>query len=153
MKGHGGFPTLSWPSGNQDYKVAVLGAGAAPPVAPAGVAYPFADGATPDFPVAANALSRVAAEAPTRSGVGTYAITVDLSFLVPAYATMHVDVFGAAGVWGQVANWNPKTRVINVRTFAAGGAAVDLLGGGTPDLLVIDVRAHDSVTRTAGAGG
>jgi hypothetical protein len=141
MKNRGGWAALDYPGEMQYFRVAVMGNGAAAPVAPPGLNIPFVDGSTFDFPVKANALSRNAAEVPTRSGVGLYVVTYDIAFTIPQIHTCLAEVFGASGVWGQIAAWNAATRQISVRTFAAGGAAVDLLA---TDGLVIDVASRDT---------
>lgn len=141
MRSHGGTAGLDWPSGIQYFRIAVMGNGAAAPVAPPGAAYPFADGSTADYKKSCNALSTAAAEVPTRSGTGLYVITYDATFTVAQILDALPEVYGASGVWAQVASWNPRLRTITVRVFAGGGAAIDLV---STDLLVIDICARDS---------
>lgn len=137
MKGHGGFNSLDWPGGVQYFCVAVAGAGAAPPVAPTpGTSY-----VQPDFKKSGNALSQVAAEIPTRSGVGAYIVTYDPSFTVNAIMDCPCNVYGTVGAWAQISAVNAALRQLTVKVFAAAGAAADLAVG---DLLVIDVKARDS---------
>ena len=59
-----------------------------------------------------------------RSGVGTYTIT--LKDGIPYVFDIGVAVWGTDGKWGQMTDYNPATRVISVKTYAAGGAAADL---------------------------
>lgn len=146
MKDRGGTASIDYPGMVGYYTCAVLGAGAAAPVAPPGTAYPFIDGSTPDYPKNCNTLSVVAAEAPTRSATGVYVITVGAAFQVPAWLMPVAEVYGTVGVWAQCGPWNAKTRQVTVHVFAAGGAATDLAGGGTPDLLVIDFKYRDTAS-------
>lgn len=139
MKGHGGFESLDWPNAMQYFRVAVVGAGAAPPVAPAGLVASLTT--TPDFPVKANALSRLATEIPTRTGTGVYTITYDASFSVARILNTPVDVYGVAGIWAAVTSVVVATRVITVSVFNAGGAATDLTN---QNLLVLSIEAQDS---------
>lgn len=133
---HGGWPSQDWPNGLQYYCLAVTGAGAAPPVAPADSAV------QPGFPKKCNVLSLVAAEIPTRSGVGAYVITVDPSFQLAQWLDAPASVFGTTGAWAQVSLLNAATRQLTVKVFAAAGAAADLAVG---DLLVIDIKGRDSL--------
>lgn len=153
MRGHGGWPSLDWPSMCQYFDIAVLGNGAAAPVLPPGVAYPFIDGSTPDFPKNSNAGSYVVAEAPTRQGTGLYTITYGIDFLVPDIEFAIAEVYGASGVWAQCSTWNAKLRQVQVRVFAAGGAAVDLVAGPPADLLIINIKARDTSTNKTSTGG
>lgn len=141
MKGHGGTAGLDWPTGIQYFRVAVMGNGAAAPIAPPSNAYPFADGSTADYKKSCNSLSLAASEVPTRSGTGLYVITYDVSFRVANILACLPEVYGASGVWAQVASWNPATRQVSVRVFAANGSAVDLL---STDLMVLDICARDT---------
>lgn len=59
-----------------------------------------------------------------RSGVGVYTITLKDS--LPYVFDIGVSVWGTDGKWGQMTDYNPTTRVISVKTYAAGGAAADL---------------------------
>lgn len=148
MRDHGGYPSSDWPSNCQYFDIAVVGGGNGnPPTAPTGVNYPFFDGSTVDYPKSCNALSLLAAEAPTRSGTGLYALQYGLAFTLPAVLNLQPEVYGASGVWAQVASWNPATRTINVRVFNASGAAVDLQ---TTDLLILSQKSRD--TSRTGAG-
>lgn len=134
---HGGWPSFDWPNGVQYLCLAVNGAGAAAPVAPAGLT-----AVQPDFPVKANVLSRVAAEIPTRSGVGAYTVTIDPTFALAQLLDCPCNVYGAAGAWASVQGMVASTRVITVKVFTAAGAAYDLLA---TDLLVIDIKGRDSL--------
>lgn len=138
MKGHGGFPSLDWPVAMQYFRVAVVGTGATAPALPTGALATLV-GPTPDFPAKANAVSRLAAEIPTRTGVGVYTVTIDASFSVAKILNTPVEVYGVAGVWASVTS--VVGRVITLSVFTAGGAAVDLT---TANLLVISVEAQDS---------
>lgn len=133
---HGGFPSFDWPNGLQYYTVAVTGAGAAPPVLPTDSAV------QPGYPRKSNVLSTVTAEAPTRSGVGAYVITVDPSFKLAQWLDAPASVFGTTGAWAQVSVMSAANRTLTVKVFAAAGAAADLAVG---DLLVIDIKGRDSL--------
>ena len=139
MKGHGGQPSLDWPQAMQYFRIAVVGAGAAAPVAPAGLVANLS--ATPDFPKKANALSTLAAEIPTRSGVGLYVVTYDASFTVPKILNVPAEVYGVTGMWASVTAVNTTTRQITVNTYSAAGALTDLT---TAALLVLSCECQDS---------
>lgn len=135
MKDAGGFAGLDYPYGVQYYSVAVVGAGAAAPVAPT-------DSPTqPGYPKKCNVLSRLAAEIPTRSGAGAYVITVDTKFMMNKWLSATAEVYGATGAWAQVSALNAATRQITVKVFNAAGTPTDLANG--TDLLVIDIRGQD----------
>lgn len=133
---HGGFTSNDWPNGLQYYCIAVAGAGAAPPVTPVD------SSVQPGFPRKCNVLSTAAGEAPTRSGVGAYVITVDPSFKLAQWLDAPCSVFGTPGAWAQVSVMNNVTRQLTIKVFAAAGAAADLAVG---DLLVIDIKGRDSL--------
>jgi hypothetical protein len=132
---HGGFQSNDWPNRLQYLRVAVNGAGAAAPVAPAGLT-----AVQPDYPVQANCLSRLAAEIPTRSGVGVYVLTFGADFKLQNLLNASVELFGAAGGWGQVSLLSAANRQITLRTFAAAGAATDLL---STDLCIVTLCGID----------
>jgi hypothetical protein len=135
MKGHGGWPAKDWPQGIQYFRVAVLGAGAAIPVTPTnGIIQPA-------FPKKANALSTLAAEAPTRSGAGAYVITYDASFAVNAVLQCDVNVFGTVGAWGAISSVVASTRKITVQFYNAAGSPTDLA---TTDLAVFTLECADT---------
>jgi hypothetical protein len=140
MKGHGGQPSLDYPNSMQYFRIAVIGAGAAAPTLPTG-ALATLSGTSPDFPNKANAISRVAAEIPTRSATGVYTVTIDPSFTVAKILNTPIEVYGVAGVWAAVTS--VVGRVITISVFTAGGAAVDLT---TSNLLVISCECQDSNT-------
>lgn len=131
---HGGYPSNDWPSRVQYLRVAVLGAGAAAPVAPAN------SSVQPGFPKQANCLSTVVAEAPTRSGVGTYVITMDPSFKLAQLLDTSTSVYGTAGMWGAVSAINASTRQLTLAVYSAAGAATDLTA---TNLCVITVTGID----------
>jgi len=134
LKDSGGFSSLDYPYGLQYFKVAILGAGASAPVAPV-------DGATfPNFPKKANALSRLAAEVPARSGAGAYTVQFDAKFLCNKILFAAAEVYGTTGLWAQVSAINNTTRTLTLKVFNGAGAATDLAG---TDLLVIDVCCQD----------
>jgi len=139
--GHGGQPALDWPNCMQYMRLAVVGAGAAAPVAPTGAI--AALNATPDFPKKANVLSANPTEIPTRSGVGVYTITYDKSFTIAKVLNAPSEVYGVAGMWASVTSVNTVTRQLAVTTYAAAGAATDLPSSG---LLVIAFECQDSNT-------
>jgi len=139
--GTGGQSSLDYPNGMQYFRIAVIGAGAAAPTLPVGAAANLS--ATPDFPTRANAISRAAAEIPTRSAVGVYAIQYDKRFLVPKVLKAVADVYGVAGMWAAITSVNAATRTINVTTYVANGTATDLT---TSMMLVIEVEAMDTNT-------
>ena len=138
MQGHGGMPSLDWPGSMQYFRVAVVGAGGVAPTLPAGKLATLV-GPTPDFPAKANAVSRVAAEIPTRSGVGAYTVTIDPSFSIAKILNTPIEVYGVAGMWASVTS--VVGRVLTVTTYNAGGAATDLT---TSCLLVISCECQDS---------
>jgi hypothetical protein len=142
MRSHGGQPSLDWPNCMQYFRIACVGAGAAAPVAPAGIVASLS--ATPDFPKKANALSTVAAEIPTRTGVGLYALQYDASFIVPKILNTPIEVYGAAGMWAAITSVVIATRTITFSTFNAGGAATDLPAG--TSMVVISCECQDSNT-------
>ena len=141
MIGHGGQPALDWPNCMQYMRLAVVGAGAAAPVRPAGLV--AALNTTPDFPVKANVLSSNVAEIPTRSGVGVYTITYDKSFTIAKVLNAPTEVYGVAGMWASVTSVNTLTRQLAVTTYAAAGAATDLPATA---ILVIAFECQDSNT-------
>jgi hypothetical protein len=147
MRDHGGYNSMDWPSVCQYFDIAVMGNGANAPGAPPNTNYPFSDGSTANYLKSCNALSVNTAEVPTRSGTGLYVITYDKAFTVAAILNVMPEVYGASGVWAQVASWNTTARTISVRVFAGNGSAIDLV---STDLLVLVVKARD--TSTTGAG-
>lgn len=134
---HGGYPGNDWPNSIQYYSVAVVGAGAAAPTAPPGLT-----AVLPDFPRKCNALSSLASEIPTRSGVGAYIVTVDSSFKLAQWLDAPCNVFGTVGAWAQVSVMSAANRTLTVKVFAAAGSAADLAVG---DTLVIDIKGRDSL--------
>lgn len=136
MKDHGGNPSFDWPHAMQYFRVAVVGAGAAAPTAPV-------DGLVqPNFPKRANAISRLAAEIPARSGVGAYTIQWDAGFACASTLMATAEIYGATGMWAQISAIANATRTLTVKVFNAAGAATDLANG--TDLLVVDVELWDS---------
>lgn len=134
----GGNEALDYPANVQYFSVAVVGAGAAAPTAPA-------DGlVSPQFPKKANALSTLAAEIPTRSGAGAYVVTYDKKFTVFKMLSSDGPIMGAAGMWCQVTAINEATRQLTVKVFNAAGAATDLANG--TDLMILNCRCVDSNT-------
>lgn len=140
MRSHGGQPALDWPTCMQYFRIAVVGAGAAAPVKPAGLAASL--NATPDFPIRANALSPAVSEIPTRSGVGTYALQYGADFIVPKILNTPIEVYGVAGMWGSVTSVFTATRTINFTIYNAGGALADLPAG--TSIVVISCECQDS---------
>ena len=132
---HGGWPSLDYPGRLQYYRLAVNGAGAAAPTLPPGLT-----AVQPDFPAACSVISRLAAEIPTRAGVGSYVITVDPSFKLANWLECPVEIYGTVGAWGQVSLLSAATRQITLKTFAAAGAAADLAIG---DLCVMTITGLD----------
>lgn len=137
----GGQLSYDYPNGMQYFRVAVVGNGANPPVAPTGTTASLTS--TPDFPIRANALTKVTAEAPTRSATGVYTITYGPDFLVPKVLNALCDVYGVAGMWGSVTSVNTATRVITFSTFSANGTATDLTSS---MLCVISIEAMNTNT-------
>ena len=140
MKGHGGFNSLDYPVAMQYFRIAVIGAATSPPTLPTG-ALATLTGSSPDFPSKANAISRLAAEIPTRSATGVYTITYDASFSVAKVLNATAEVYGVAGIWCSITSIVPATRVLTVSCFNASGTATDLT---TSNVLVVTVEAQDS---------
>ena len=76
----------------------------------------------------------------TRSGVGVY--TIKLKDALPVILDIGVNVWGTDGKWAQMTDYNPSTRVISVKVYAAGGSAADLA---TTDNMKITVTGQVSV--------
>lgn len=70
-----------------------------------------------------NYVSNIAGDI-TRTGVGLY--TVKFKEALPVILDIACDVWGTDGKWSQVTDYNPSTRVLTFKTFAAGGAAADI---------------------------
>ena len=156
MKNRGGWNSLDFPSGVQYFLIAVQGNGTGAPLAPTGAAYWGKNAAGTqvyDWHVKANALSRKASEAPTRTSAGVYVVTYDYDFTVPIILDAPCDVYGTVGLWAQVSAWQPSTRQLTVNVFAAGGTPTDLAGSTTPDFLLIKVQARDVSPGVAGIPG
>lgn len=133
----------AYPIESTDFVVAVLGAGAAAPVAPAnGLPAPT----TGTFPIKANALSVLATEIPTRASAGLYTITYDQAFMVPAILDCDGSVISAgasptACLQVAVTIVNAATRQITCQVSTPAGVATDL---GTSDMLVLSVGAWNT---------
>jgi len=126
-----------------DYVVAALGAGAAAPTVP--VNGPFTP-TTGTYPQRLNAISRLAAEAPTRASAGLYSITVDAAFALNTMAFVPGVVLSAgasptACLTADVTIVNSATRQITFLVSTPGGVATDL---GTSDMVVLYVHGQDS---------
>jgi hypothetical protein len=99
----------------------VQGAGAAAPVLPTTV-LSLSSSIQPALPCD-NFASNVAGDI-TRSGVGLY--TIKLKEALPVILDIGVSLWGTDGKWAQMTDYNPQTRVVTVKVYAAGGAAADL---------------------------
>jgi hypothetical protein len=137
MQNRGGWDSKDYPQGMQYYRLAVIGAGAAAPVAPSNGLVP------PLWPIKASVLSSLATEIPTRTGAGVYTATVAAPWRMVAWLDVSIDISGTPGAWGQVSAWNPTTGVITFRTFNAGGTATDITSS---DLVVMTISGVDSST-------
>lgn len=135
-------PKSSIPHSCVDFTLAVLGAGAAAPTVPLdGKLTPT----TSTYPSRANGVSRLAAEIPTRSGVGAYTVTTSHAVPTGLFATAAVYAAGAAptagGLKADVISLDSAGRKLSVVVATPAGVATDL---GTNDMLVFYVHAQDS---------
>lgn len=122
----------AYPSQCVDLFLAVMGAGAAAPTVATDAQYP----------VKHNAVSRLAAEIPTRSGVGVYTVTLGADFQVPARMALSGYVEGAdAQVCGLT--YVAATRVLTVKVFTPAGVALELANGTA--LLIIRLDGRNSL--------
>jgi hypothetical protein len=135
MLNRGGWDSKDYPMGVQYYRLAVVGTGASAPVAPTNGIIP------PLWPVKASVMSTLAAEIPTRSGVGVYTVTVAAQWRMFAWLSVETEVMGTGGLWAQVSAHSPTTGVITLRTFAAAGSATDLTSA---DLAVLTISGLDT---------
>lgn len=115
----------------------VQGAGAAAPVIPSTA---FSATTSINNMTAANNFASGVAGDIVRTGVGVY--TVKLKDGLPVILDIAPDVWGTDGKWAQMTDYNPQTRVISVKTFAAGGAAADLAA---TDFLAFTITGQLSV--------
>jgi hypothetical protein len=60
----------------------------------------------------------------TRSGVGVY--TLKLKDSIPVILDIAPNIWGTDGKWCQITDYNPTTRIVSLKVFAAAGAAADL---------------------------
>lgn len=131
----------SIPANCGSYWAAAIGTGASAPAVPANGSF---TPTTSTYPVIANGISKLAAEAPTRSGAGVYVIT--MSHLVPLlmFSTGVVVQAGAsptAALAAEITVINTATRQITVKVFTPAGVATDL---GTSDMLLLKCDYHNS---------
>lgn len=124
-----------------DFLVAVLGNTTSAPTIPLGGSL---SAATSTFPLAVNSVSRVAAEAPTRTNTGIYTITYKhaVKTVIP-----HVPVVVSAGASPTTAlcaictSVVPTTRVLTVKVYTPTGTLTDL---GVNDMLILTCTGHDA---------
>lgn len=125
-----------------DFTVAVLGNTTSDPTIPADGAF---TPTTATYPVRANGVSKVTAEAPSRSSTGVYVITY--AHLLPNALFASASVLSAGGsptgdLGAIVTVLDGPNRQITVEvTTNTSNALTDL---GTSDMLVIYVHAQDS---------
>jgi hypothetical protein len=110
----------------------VQGAGAAPPTIPTTTQSPTSS--IQPMTATNNFVSGVAADL-TRSGVGLY--TVKLKEGLPVILDISMNVWGTDGKWSQITDYNPTTRVLTFKTFAAGGGAADIVSTDNVKLTII----------------
>ena len=89
-----------------------------------------------------NFVSAVAGDI-TRSGVGVY--TIKFKDNIPTIMDITANVWGTDGKWSQNTDYNPTTRVLSLKIFAAGGAAADLA---TTDFVKFTITGRLSVPPT-----
>lgn len=102
-----------------DFVAAVVGAGASAPTIPAATVITAAD----NFAASA-----------TRSGTGTYVITLKEKF--PSFVHIDPMVVGSDGKRVQVTSWSVSAGTISVQAYNVSGVAADLTTGDTLRLLV-----------------
>lgn len=119
--------------------VAVVGAGANPPIAPMnGAMTPT----TPTFPSQAQGLS--SGTAPTRTSAGIYVITYShqLVHVIPTgAAVISCGVSPTAQLHADITVINAATRQVTVKITAPSGTLTDL---GTSDMLILTLTGIDS---------
>jgi hypothetical protein len=133
----------SIPTNSGTFWAAAIGTGASAPAVPANGAF---TATTSTYPLIANGISKVAAEAPTRSGAGVYVVT--MAHLVPLYMFATAIVVAAGGaptsaLAAEVTKIDTANRQVTVKCFTPAGVATDL---GTSDMLLIEVDYHNSTS-------
>jgi hypothetical protein len=108
----------------------VQGAGAAAPVIPTTVL-----SLTSSIQPALAQDNFAAAGGVARSGVGLYTIT--LKEALPLILDIGLSIWGLDGKWGQITDYNPQTRVVTLKVYAAAGAAADLAATDNMKLSII----------------
>lgn len=133
----------SVPANCGSFWVAALGAGAAAPTVPANGSF---TPTTSTYPVLMNGISKVSAEAPSRSGAGVYVITVSHQLPLIQFATAIVVAAGGsptAALAAEVTSINTATRQVTVKTFTPSGTATDC---GTSDMIILKCDYHNSTS-------
>jgi hypothetical protein len=123
------------------FEVAVLGNTTNAPTVPANGA--FTAGAS-TFPIGANGISTVAAEAPTRTSAGIYVLTI--AHLLANIIPINIEVTSAGAsptvaLYGIIASIVPATRLITIRIYTPAGTLTDL---GVNDMAVLSLKGYDT---------
>lgn len=129
------------PHSTVTFCVAVLGAGTSAPTVPVNGDF---KPTTATYPLRANRVSTVAADAPTRSGVGVYVITIADHYPNILHASANVYKAGAsptAHLDAVVTVIDAANRQLTVEVETEAGVLTDI---GTNDMLVIKCFAQDS---------
>jgi hypothetical protein len=109
--------------------VSVVGAGAAPPTIPTSHSHLVASTG--------------------RTGVGLYTIQLKPNRVWPTLLGLNDPaVIGPSGKWGSVISYVPTTGLFTIQTFAANGAAVELVAA---DQLFVNFRVRNSKVKYGGA--
>lgn len=134
-------PHKSIPANCGSFWVAALGNSTSAPTVPANGAF---TPTTSTYPISMNGISKLSAEAPSRSAAGVYVVTVDHKLPLMQFATAVVVAAGGSpttALAAEVTKIDTANRQITVKTFTPAGVATDV---GTSDLILIKVDYRNS---------